>query len=619
MRYYILTIAFVSMFTTYGLTQQNSVIDAELKYDWLTHKLLSGWSVTDKGLNKEFSFSQSVSTSAGWNSFGGATLLVDLDLHPSENFSLLAGFKAISNYADRLWLPINDEHRLYNEKKYFRWMKCEAKYQTEYWYLKYFRGLAHYHWGYEGDMFNLYPEQVEPERYLRVSGRAVPEGFEGNIKSKLGNLTIVAGPEIRWGYKDSIYAKYNFRINRFDSAIIYKNEIIPYGEPNERLTATQLSTKFNVVRNISLQTGLLYQPFRLNREYQYVSEVHEGEGIAGSKYLLHKGITETKDAIATKFNLTTQPYPIVNEFSIEYTYCGLVAGNKQEILLKTSRPLAKYLTGAIEYKYCKPLLGPLPLVYEGTEENMGPAVINPRGPENPFWVNWLYTDWDNREQSIVSVVFTFDPTPATWFYKYQPNKLEEWNLNPEEDASLAFGLGYTISYYPTTTDRMYYYDEQGKVVWEPYYHTGAWATKSPVNTFTLLSKLKLYKWRILINISGGESLATRSLAYTTLTNKEKSMTTYFSCNLSLIHWPWSGKILYGQNVWGPEEWHRHFGETIDRLYNLSLSRTFGKNFALSLDYVGTREIDNKYYAPELGSFDEIKITVSLKFSSTVIF
>lgn len=580
-------------------------VGGELKYEFITNKLEKGWSTSNVGLNKNFHYSQPVSTTTtpDWLNSAGTILLLKLAVFPAANFSANADLEIINNYADRLWMPVNDEHRLYQENKSVRWVKGEAKYLQENWYLKYFKGVGHYHWGDEGDMFNLYPEQYETERYLRVSGRAVPEGFEGYCNTgRWGNLTVIAGPELVWGYRDAIYTKYNFKISRFDNTIIYKNEIIPYGEPNERLSATQLSTKFNLSRNFFLQIGLLYQPFRLGWNYQYTEE---------NSTTLKNDTIQQKDAIATKLKLTTNPYPVLNELSLEYGYSGLVAGNKTEISVKANRTLTKYLTGALEYTYRQPLLGPLPFIYEGTEDTPGAVLINPRGPESPFWVNW-----SNRQASLLSFIFTFDPTPATWFYKYQPNKLEEWNLNPDEDAAVAFSLKYSLEYYPTTTDRMFYYDESGNVVWEPYYHSGAWATKDYLNTLSLIGKLKLPGYRILLSFSSGESLAGSSLAYTELTSREKPLTRFLQSSVSLVSGPWSGKILYGQNVWGPEEWQRTFGETIDRLYQLSIARTFGDTFKLSADYTSTRETDNKYYAPEIGSYDEIRIMGILKFDAT---
>jgi len=600
-------IILISSSASFSQSIQNSRInlDAELKYEFITNKLEEGWIVEDKGLNKIFTAS-STAKSPGWENSGGAILLFNIGAFPSENFSASAGFEAISGYADRLWMPINEQHRLYNDGQNIKWIKGDAKYSTEKWYLRYFKGVGHYHWAYEGDMFNLYPEQFETERYLRVSGRAVPDGFEGNINAgRYGNLTVVGGQEIVWGYKNGIYAKYNFRFSKFENAVIYKNEIIPYGEPDERLSAGEISTKFNIAYNIPFQIGLLYQPFRLGWDYQYTE---------GNSTKLHTAKTEQKDAIATKFILTTHPYPAVDELSFECGYFGLVAGNKYEIIVKSHRPLIEYLLGAIEYTYRKPLIGPLPFIYEGTPENMGPALINPRGPESPFWVNW-----SNREASILSLIFTFDPTPATWFYKYQPNILDEWNLNPNEDASLSFALKLSLEHYPTTTDRMFYYDESGNVIWEPYYMPGAWATKDYLSNFSLIAKLKFPRYRIVLNFSGGDSLATSSLAYTDRTNKEKPLTSFFSGSLSLIRGPWNGRISYGQNVWGPEEWHRHFGETVDRLYQVGLARAFGEYFNLSIDYTALREVDEKYYAPELGSYDEIKLLASMKFSSTLVF
>lgn len=50
-----------------------------------------------------------------------------------------------------------------------------------------------------------------------------------------------------------------------------------------------------------------------------------------------------------------------------------------------------------------------------------------RGFNQPFWVWWRNTPtgWDNRETNQFVFTFTYDPTPDTWFYLYEPNTIEE--------------------------------------------------------------------------------------------------------------------------------------------------------------------------------------------------
>ncbi|MCS7185239.1 MAG: hypothetical protein NZ870_04895, partial [bacterium] len=296
-----------------------------------------------------------------------------------------------------------------------------------------------------------------------------------------------------------------------------------------------------------------------------------------------------------------------------FTFAGAVSGNKNEMEFQTTKSFNKIYSFTLSYLYRKPVYGPLPLLYEGTLENRGPIIISPRGPESPFVVNW-----SNREASIFSLVFNFDPTPQSWFYRYQPNIVDDWNLNPNEDATFACALKYSCEYYPTTTDRLYFYDENGNIVWEDPYSSGCWATKRPLNSIKLLSRFNLLGFGLVLSFSTGESLATGGVSYTTSEEKAKPITAYFSTGINLIKDKFSTKFVYTKNNWGPEDWHRTFGQTIDTLYQFNVSYSLLNSFFLSLDYISVKEEDNKFISG-LGAYDEIKLTTTLKFSKNFSF
>jgi hypothetical protein len=142
-----------------------------------------------------------------------------------------------------------------------------------------------------------------------------------------------------------------------------------------------------------------------------------------------------------------------------------------------------------------------------------------------------------------------------------------------------------------------------------------WATKRPIHSFSLIAKVNTGGPKFLINMRGGESLATGGMSYTTSDDKEKPETDFFSIGAGITEGPYQLGFSFGSAVWGPEEWHRRFGETVDRLYRVSLSRTIGKYSTVGIEYIGYRESDGKYIAPELGAFDEIRLFYRLHFSS----
>lgn len=587
-------------------------LGSELTYEGVAHKLKEGYIVEDSGINKNF-ISTDTTTSSNWDYSGGSIFLLNFNLRPINNLILFSEFKFIYGYADRYWFTINDEHRLFNNKEFFRWTKAEVKYQITGLNLRYFKGIGHYHWGNEGDMFNLYPEQYEEQKYLRVSGRAIPEGFELNYNSSFGKFTLVAGPELVWGFKDGALLKYNFKISGIDNTFIYKYEKIPYYN-DYVLNTLHLSSKAKIYSGCYLQAGLLFRPFKISEEYKFVKEVSEGTGILGSKYLLGSNTVDYLDAIATKFKLNTfllKPY--LDDITFITTFAGSVAGNKNEFEFQISKSINRIYSVFVDYLYRSPIYKPLPLLYEGTQDNKGPIIISPRGPESPFVV-----DWSNREASIASFIFNFDPTPQTWFYRYQPNIVDDWNLNPQEDATFACAVRYSLEYYPTTTDRLYFYDEKGNIVWEDPYSAGCWATKRPLNSLKILSRLNFLGVGLVLSLATGESLATGGVSYTTSEEKNKPITVYFSCGFNIIKDKFSAKFVYTKNNWGPEDWHRTFGQTIDSLYQFGINYSILNFLYMSLDYVSVNEEDNKFISG-LGSYDEIKFTTTIKFSKNFSF
>ncbi len=594
-------------------------LEALLNTEFLVNGPDEGWGVKDSGLNKTFTSPAEEGTRRVWKGSHGETGNMELQFRPLESLEGCLGFTMVGNYADTFYLPINDAHRLSEENRYIRWARGELRYRGEWFSGRLFRGVGHPSWEEEGDVFHLLPAQWQPDAYLRVSGRAVPQGGEFSMYGTWGKLTTLFSigdeTELLWGRGPTYLLRYNFLIGPFDSALLVKDEELIWSR-GEHITSYSLSSRFTFAEKFPMELGILYQPFRIGETYTYVEEVSGGEGYMGSKYFKREDTVASKDALGFKARIFTRHIPRISEASLSYTYQGIVAGNLNQIQGKVKKRFTRELSGSLSLLFRKPVIGPLPYLYSGTEENPGPIYTLPRGEESPFWVTP-----ENRRAQIATLLFTFDPTPNTWFYKYEADVPEEWNLNPGEDAPLSFAAGLSLKRFPGRTDLQTYVDENGDTVWEPKTTHGLWATKWLPSFISAVKFNMENNIGVRLHFQAGESHATGGMAYLQPSSepKPKSLVRFFVLGLNISGRSYSTGVTYGENGWGPEEWHRRFGESMDRLYKIYLEKRFGKYFTAGVRYIGYSDEDKEYIAPELGSFNEIVLYCRLRYSGLFSF
>ncbi|RLD18981.1 MAG: hypothetical protein DRI36_00035 [Caldiserica bacterium] len=586
-------------------------INFYLNYETIYHKVDDNFKVVDSGINKNYIYSpgekNEFSSSSGYN------IKTNLSFSPFDRFFVSSKISFVPEYADRFWLPVNDSHRLEFEGKDYRVEATEIKYITNVLNLRYFKGVPHASWRYKGDLFNFFPEQYETERYLRVSGRTPPEGYEISYRTRYSDFQLVYGPEVIWGYRDGIYCRYNLDFGTLNLNLFARSDVpdyVKFWDSDERMNSYQMSFSYSFSSQLKGYLGIMYRPFRLNERYQYYE----------SGVLEEDEIT-TKDAFGVKAGFIYNPYFIVNEIKLNYSYLGLVAGNKEAIEISGYRPISKSLTLSGMAIFQKPLIGPLPLIYEGTEDSPGPIYSNPRGADSPFWVSWYYDDWNNREANIFKLNLLYDPTPSTWFFRYEPNVLEEWNLNPDEDAKLSFALEYKLFKYMSGMDRFYYWDENGDIVWEPYGLTGPWEQKNFFHQFKIITRLRLHRCRILSFISLGDSLALGSYAYDNYSQEKNGLVpliNYYDFILKIIRGRIGFNMRYAIDPWGPEEWHMVFGEKIDKIYSFGLNYRLKPDLNFGIKYIRVKEEDF-VVPPEIGSYKEFRFYLNYRFGLNLKF
>ncbi|WP_321540407.1 hypothetical protein [Flavobacterium piscinae] len=82
--------------------------------------------------------------------------------------------------------------------------------------LRGFYRTGHYHWGYEGDFFGLYPEANYGPNLDIYNGETL--GFEIDGKRSLNGFKATFGPQLWWGANPAYLIKYAKQIGKFNVA-----------------------------------------------------------------------------------------------------------------------------------------------------------------------------------------------------------------------------------------------------------------------------------------------------------------------------------------------------------------------------------------------------------------
>lgn len=421
-----------------------------------------------------------------------------------------------------------------------------------------FYRTGHYHWGYEGDFFGLYPEANYGPNIDLYNGTA-PFGFEMEGKRQFRGLKVAFGPELWWGANPAILLKYSRTIGKFDITGIYHEDLDQQGKavssfaiptrPTRRATL-HLKTK---VKGVGVQVGGIWagEP-RIGETFQIA------DGGPGNYKVYQDKITED-DTWGGKIKLTYS-YGPVNWYA-QAAAMGLVANGGADLTqtftgwrLKDSGSGNQYnfLSGftysignlqiAPNFLWQKPVVGPMP--------SDVPAPGRPRNfLDDPFSVR------ANRETTAGELLLTYDPTPASWFYS--------WDSDVAEDARFAANAGIIYRKQPTTVDAAPYVAKDGRTV---YIHTGGTPARDVWEAHArIVSKLNP-RFGLITNLYGGEGESIGS-------------------DPRLIH-RWGGdlRVIMGQfklmsmvkiNDWGPYDYHRDFNLTFPLQLIGDLSTTVG--------------------------------------------
>ncbi len=325
--------------------------------------------------------------------------------------------------------------------------KADFKWDEEWFSLLGFYRTGHNHWGYDGDFFGLYPEAHYGPNMDIYNGEA-PFGFEVTGKKTFGGLTLAFGPELWWGANPALLAKYSLNVGKFRLTGIYHEDVdkrtasvssfaIP--TPQNRRATMEVKTAIGAM-GISAG-GIWSGSRRIGDVFQIV------EGTSGN-YTVYQDKIKSQDTWGGKVKLTYSKGALNwygqgamqglvasggADYTVTYTGWRLKdsgSGNQYNFLSGLSYKVGNFEI-APNFLWQKPIVGPVPFDV--------PAPGRPRNIlDDPFAVRY------NRETTAGELLLLFDPTPATRFW--------DWDSDEMEDAPFAVSADFVYRHHPTTQD-----------------------------------------------------------------------------------------------------------------------------------------------------------------------
>ncbi len=352
--------------------------------------------------------------------------------------------------------------RVYNAK--FEW-------NTKKFDLRGFFRTGHYHWGYEGDFFGLYPEANYGPNLDIYNGEIL--GLEIDGKRSFDGFKAAIGPQLWWGANPAMLLKYRKKVGHWDITGIYHKDFdnslssflffgggtdIPLdGNGRRVLDADQVRS--GVIPPWPTERATLVFEREFGNWDIAVGGIWAGRPLNGityqdvtggpGNYTVFEDRIKSSDNWGGKAKITYQK-GLFNWYA-QGSMMGLVAnGGADQTQTFTgwrlkdsgSGNMTNFLTGftytignvqiAPNFLWQKPLVDPIPndVTAPGRLRNF---------IDDPFAVRN-----GNRETSAGELLLTYDPTPGTWMY--------EWDNDRAEDAKFAMNLGFVYRYHPTAMD-----------------------------------------------------------------------------------------------------------------------------------------------------------------------
>ncbi|AGC77481.1 glycosyl hydrolase family 2 [Nonlabens dokdonensis] len=324
--------------------------------------------------------------------------------------------------------------------------------------LRGFYRTGHYHWGYEGDFFALYPEANYGPNLDIYGGEIL--GFEVDGKGVAEGVKAAFGPQLWWGANPTALIKYSRKVGQWGVTGIYHRDFETDIELDEtgRRVLDQNQVRSGIIPAFPTERATLVLEREIGAFGFTLGGIWAGSPLNGTtyqdvtgssgNYTVFDDIVSSKDNWGGKGKITYQGGKF-NAY-VQGGVMGLVAnggadqtqtftgwklrdngsGNQSNFLAGMTYTLGNFQI-APNFLWQQPLVDPMP-------NDVGAPGRLRNVIDDPFAVR------GNRETTAGEILITFDPTPGTWMY--------EWNNDRAEDAKFAMSAGFVFRHLPTTQD-----------------------------------------------------------------------------------------------------------------------------------------------------------------------
>ncbi|MBL7472206.1 glycosidase [Robertkochia sp. 1368] len=434
-----------------------------------------------------------------------------------------------------------------------------------------FYRTGHYHWGYEGDFFGLYPEANYGPNLDIYNGEIL--GMEIDGKSALKGFKAAFGPQLWWGANPAILLKYQTTLGKFEVTGIFHEDVdridnfvssLAIPMPQTRRATLAIEREFG---KFGLQLGGIWGGQPLNgREFQftegedgdytvYTDKVNSGDNWGGKAKITYSGGRFNWYAQGAAMGLVANGGADYTQTFTGWKLKDSGSGNQTNFLTGFTYSFGNVQV-APNFLWQKPIVGPMP------NDVQGPGRLR-NILDDPFVVR------ANREMVAGELLLTWDPTPGTWMYA--------WDNDRAEDAKLAVSAGFVFRHQPTTMDAAVgFLDDRtffafpnsvpAKDLWEAHARI-----VSKVNT----------DLGVITNLYFGNAQARGS---------DPRTIERLGADIRMIYKKWKLQHEFKINDWGPFDYHRDFNLTYPVQLMLDLSTTLGKPdwFILPNTQIGIR-------------------------------
>ncbi|KAA3658752.1 MAG: glycosidase [Calditrichaeota bacterium] len=422
-----------------------------------------------------------------------------------------------------------------------------------------FYRTGHYHWGYEGDFFGLYPEANYGPNIDIYNGEA-PLGMEFTGKKKFDGLKVAFGPELWWGANPTALVKYRRSFGLYTATAMYQEDL---DEQAPALSSFAVPLPPTRKATLHLETARGPFTFEIGGIWSGSNKVGDTFQIVDGEegaYTVYQDQIKDSDAFGGKFKIQYAKGRL--NWYAQGALMGLVAdgfqrrvqtftgwhlkdsgsGNQMNALTGLAVNLGNWQI-APNFLWQKPIEDPIP-------GDVGGAGRPRNVLDDPFAVR------GNRETAAYELMLTYDRTPGSWMY--------EWNSDEAEDASLAFTLGAIYRQQPTTRDASIGILADGRTIFA---FPGAPPARDVWESHARIVSKTRSNYGFIANLYAGEGEPN---------GDDDRLINRYGGDVRLIKNSMKLTAMAKFNDWGPYDYHRDFNLTFPMQLMADVSTAVGK-------------------------------------------